>query len=62
MQVIDMIVAFCYYDIKLETMGKIQMKKRELKKTSNYFIQKILNKDLRILIIQAGFPFEAKVF
>jgi hypothetical protein len=33
------------------------MKKRELKKTSNSFIQKILNKDLRILIIQAGFPY-----
>ena len=41
MQVIDMIVAFCYYDKKLETMEKIQMKKRELKKTSNSFIQKI---------------------
>jgi len=38
-------------------MEKIQMKKRELKKTSNSFIQKILNKDLRILIIQAGFPY-----
>ncbi len=33
------------------------MKKRELKKTSNSFIQQILNKDLRILIIKAGFPY-----
>ncbi|MCP4055342.1 MAG: hypothetical protein GY739_20335 [Mesoflavibacter sp.] len=33
------------------------MKKRELKKKSNSFIRKLLNKDLRILIIKAGFPY-----
>jgi hypothetical protein len=32
------------------------MKKRELKQKSNSFIQQLLNKDLRTLIIQAGFP------
>jgi len=33
------------------------MKKRELKKKSNSFIRKLLNKDLKILIIKAGFPY-----
>jgi len=32
------------------------MKKRELKKNSRSFIQQLLNKDLTILIIQAGAP------
>jgi hypothetical protein len=33
------------------------MKKRELKKTSNSFMRRVLNQDLRTLIIQAGFPY-----
>jgi len=33
------------------------MKKRELKKKSNIFIKQLLNKDLRIFIIRAGFPY-----
>ena len=33
------------------------MKKRELKKKSNSFRRKLLNKDLRILILKAGFPY-----
>ena len=33
------------------------MKKREIKKNSNSFIKRLINKDLRIFIIQAGFPY-----
>jgi len=33
------------------------MKKRELKKNSSSFIKRLLNKDLRIFVIQAGFPY-----
>lgn len=33
------------------------MKKRELKKKGNALIRQLLNKDLRTLIIQAGFPY-----
>jgi hypothetical protein len=33
------------------------MKKRELKKNTNSFIRRLLNKDLRIFIIRAGFPY-----
>jgi len=33
------------------------MKKRELKKESNAFIKRLLNVDLRKLIIKAGFPY-----
>jgi len=32
------------------------MTKRELKKNGNAFIRRLLNKDLRTLIIQAGAP------
>lgn len=35
----------------------MNMKKRELKKNSNSFVQRVLNRDLRTLIIQAGFPY-----
>jgi hypothetical protein len=33
------------------------MKKRAFKKKSNEFVRRLLNEDLRTLIIQAGFPY-----
>jgi len=47
-----------YTRSNLKTQGKINtMNKRELKKNSTSFIQRLLNQDLKTLIIQAGFPY-----
>lgn len=35
----------------------LKMKKRELKKKSNAFMRRLLDKDCRQLIIRAGFPY-----
>jgi hypothetical protein len=55
-QAIDILLLWHYIQVS-KTTFELEMKKRELKKKGNAFIRQLLNKDLRTLIIQAGFPY-----